>query len=310
MVSENSGEEKTLYIKELNCEACDRLVRKIAQRHSVSVSGVDFQKKEAKVAGSAANIDEMMAALESMGYSSSFDKIPSRERHMERFFAYARGAVFGGDLFAAESKAFEVALYSFVLLMAITIALAFTHLLAVPMFYASLSAFSISLLAGVSWHVLAYRNYFTHMNGMMVGMGVGMGAGFLIGALAGATNGMFTGSVVGMAAGMALGAFLGMCCGVMGVLEGLMGGLMAGTMGAMLSVMMQFDHLNEFLALLFASFTAILVGLDYMVYKENQGQSAQKPSVPVALLLAAATQLLVLLVVIYAPHSSGVVISR
>ena len=106
-----------------------------------------------------------------------------------------------------------------------------------------------------------------------------------------------------MAAGTLLGGYLGYCCGVMGLLEGLMGGVMAGTMGAMLSVMMVLDHLNEFLAILFLSFAGILLGLSYMIHKENRDAGAARPAISPYFAVALLAQIAILLVMNYGPRS-------
>ena len=129
--------------------------------------------------------------------------------------------------------------------------------------YAAISAVAVG---GAIALARAYKSHFNCMEGMMVGMTVGMSAGFLFGAIVGATNGMFVGSVFGMLVGMALGYYVGKACGVMGAMEGLMAGVMGGTMGAMLTVMMQFDHLGEFMALFVLSNLLVLAGLKYMIY--------------------------------------------
>ena len=225
---------------------------------------------------------------------------------------FVKGSISGSEGFAVEAKGVEMLLYSFVAVAAVTVLLHFTNVLQLSKIavYAFLSAAGIGMMTAVLWQVQAYRDYFTHMNGMMVGMTVGMSGGFLAGALIGATNGMFVGSLAGMLAGMAIGAYWGTCCGVMGVMEGIMGGLMAGTMGAMLSVMIQFDHLTEFLFILFLSFAGILAGLSYMTYKENQGQKAEMPSMRWFLAGAVLVQVLMLAVMLYAPHAFGIVVSK
>jgi hypothetical protein len=106
------------------------------------------------------------------------------------------------------------------------------------------------------------------MAGMMVGMTIGMIAGFLPSFLIGGTNGMFIGSVWGMIVGIIMGVYNGKCCGVMGVMEGVMAGFMGGLMGAMTAVMMLNDHLKAMAVIVFLVSAGIIVGLNYMVFKE------------------------------------------
>ncbi|MFH1200615.1 MAG: hypothetical protein V1708_06110 [Candidatus Micrarchaeota archaeon] len=298
--------ERTIFVKELNCDSCERVIRRITGRHQVQVKAVDFTKNEAQVEGGEEGIRAAVESLNANGYAASLERMPQNSRVKEKLLAFAAGTVFGREGYAAESRAFEVVAYSFVLLAGATMALGWMKIfpLTGPLaYYAALSAFGTALIAGIAWQVKAYGDSFTHMNGMMVGMTIGMAAGFLAGAIVGAVNGMFIGSIVGMAAGMLVGAYLGYCCGVMGVLEGLMGGVMAGTMGAMLSVMMVFDHLNEFLAILFACFAAIIAGLAYMIRKENAGLQPSRPDLGPCLAASLAAQAIVLFVISYGPRA-------
>lgn len=299
--------QRDVYIKELNCEACERLVERVAGRHQVGLVAVDFQQKKAKLEGDAANMEQMALELEKMGYSTSFERVPRAGKGKLRLVNFIRGSIFGEDGFKTESKAVEILVYTFVILAFATIALGFLGILTPENIgYSFLSIISISIIIPVAYQVEAYRDSFTHMNGMMIGMTIGMSAGFLAGAIIGATNGMFMGSVYGMLIGMAAGAYLGYCCGVMGVLEGMMGGLMAGTMGAMLSVMMIFDNLRLFLPILLASFILIMFGLSYMIHKENIGFKAEKPSIIPFLALSLLVHIATILVMVYGPKSTGI----
>lgn len=113
---------------------------------------------------------------------------------------------------------------------------------------------------------------FPCMTGMMIGMTFGMISGFLFGFYIGATNGMFWGSVFGMAVGISLGVWKGRCCGVMGIMEGLMAGFMGGLMGAMTAVMMYNDNLRAASVIIFVICAAIIIGLNYMLYKETKNE--------------------------------------
>src|SRR3990167_689040 len=119
-------------------------------------------------------------------------------------------------------------------------------------------------------HVRAYKN-FQCMSGMMIGMTIGMISGFLPGFFIGATNGMFYGSVFGMAIGIFFGIWNGKCCGIMGVMEGMMAGFMGGLMGAMTAIMMYNDNLKIAAFILFIISSVIIIGLNFMIYKETRG---------------------------------------
>tara|TARA_Y100000034_G_C6804601_1_gene361176 strand:- start:577 stop:1017 length:441 start_codon:yes stop_codon:yes gene_type:complete len=110
------------------------------------------------------------------------------------------------------------------------------------------------------------------MTGMMIGMILGMVSGFLAGFYIGATNGMFWGSVFGMFIGISIGMWKGRCCGIMGVLEGLMAGFMGGLMGAMTAVMMFNDNLKAAGIIMLIICGAILLGLNYMLFKETRNE--------------------------------------
>ena len=110
---------------------------------------------------------------------------------------------------------------------------------------------------------------------MMIGMTVGMISGFLAGFYVGAANGMFYGSLFGMIVGMAFGIYNGLCCGIMGFMEGITAGFMGGLMGAMSSVMMINDHLKAASVIMFMISSIILIGLNYMIYKETKENERQ-----------------------------------
>ncbi len=136
-------------------------------------------------------------------------------------------------------------------------------------FYLFFAIVSYSLLIPSIRHVRAYKE-FACMTGMMIGMTLGMIAGFLSGFYVASTNGMFWGSLFGMALGISLGAWNGKCCGVMGIMEGIMAGFMGGLMGAMTAFMLLNDHLKITAVIVFAISGVIMVGLNYMIYKETR----------------------------------------
>ena len=137
-----------------------------------------------------------------------------------------------------------------------------------------LSALSYAILLPSIRQVRAYKEM-ACMSGMMIGMTVGMISGFLAGFYVGAANGMFYGSLFGMIVGMAFGIYNGLCCGIMGFMEGITAGFMGGLMGAMSSVMMINDHLKAASVIMFIISSIILIGLNYMIYKETQESERQ-----------------------------------
>jgi len=118
-------------------------------------------------------------------------------------------------------------------------------------------------------YVRAYKE-FACMSGMMIGMAIGMVAGFLSGFFVASTNGMFVGSVFGMALGIFLGGWNGKCCGIMGAMDGMLAGFMGGLMGAMTAFMLLNDNLKAAAVIVFLISGVILIGLNYLIYKETR----------------------------------------
>ncbi len=141
------------------------------------------------------------------------------------------------------------------------------------------------------------------MSGMMVGMTIGMIAGFLLGFYIGMTNGMFLGSVFGMVVGITFGALNGKCCGVMGIMEGIMAGFMGGLMGAMTSVMMLNDNVAIMAWIVFVVCTVIMIGLNYMVYKEMKEIKEKSGDQNKVIWLTAVLIIITILIVVYGPRS-------
>jgi len=131
------------------------------------------------------------------------------------------------------------------------------------------SALSYALVIPSLRQVRAYREM-TCMSGMMIGMTTGMIAGFLAGFYVASTNGMFYGGFFGVAVGIGLGIWNGKCCGIMGIMEGTMAGFMGGLMGAMTAFMLINDHLNATSVLVFIISAALLIMLNFMIYKETK----------------------------------------
>ena len=142
-------------------------------------------------------------------------------------------------------------------------------------FYLFFSALSLAIITPAIRQIRAY-NKFACMSGMMIGMTIGMISGFLLGFYVGSTNGMFVGGFFGVAVGMILGIWNGKSCGVMGIMEGIMAGFMGGLMGAMTAVMLLNDNLKIAGILIFVISAIIMVGLNYMIYKEAKESERKK----------------------------------
>lgn len=173
-------------------------------------------------------------------------------------------------------------------------------------YYIFLLIIAVVVNAVAVWHVKAFQREMPCMTGMMIGMTLGMTTGLSLGMIVGATNGMFFGGLVGLILGMAVGSWTGNCCGIMGVLEGMMAGLMGGTMGPMISLM-AFNHVKYFIAVVLLAIILILLGLIYMMYKEELALGEKTPYkgysfIPFAVVCVIVT-LVVTLIMIYAPKS-------
>jgi len=153
-------------------------------------------------------------------------------------------------------------------------------------------------------HVRAYKE-FQCMSGMMIGMTIGMISGFLPGFFIGGTNGMFVGSLFGMSLGILFGIWNGKCCGIMGTLEGIMAGFMGGLMGAMTSLMMFNDNLKFAGIVVFVVSSAILLGLNYMIYTETRGgERKHKDDEFFVIFWSVLLTIITILVMVFGPRSA------
>lgn len=171
-------------------------------------------------------------------------------------------------------------------------------------FYLFFSTISYALIIAAFKQVIEYREM-ACMPGMMVGMTIGMISGFLPGFYIASTNGMFVGSVFGGSIGIILGTWAGgRSCGIMGFMEGIMAGFMGGLMGAMTAFMLLNDHLKAASVLVFLVSAAILIGLNYMVYKEMKNEERKaKDSNSLTLALTFVLIFATVWLMIYGPRS-------
>ena len=136
-------------------------------------------------------------------------------------------------------------------------------------FYLFFSALSYALIMPTIKQIRAYKEL-PCMSGMMVGMTIGMISGFLPGFYIASTNGMFIGGFIGGFIGILMGIWNGKCCGIMGVMEGMMAGFMGGLMGAMTAFMLLNDNLKIAAIIVYFISAIIIIGLNYMIYKESK----------------------------------------
>ena len=271
----------------MHCDACEKTITKALSRVGVNVVSINHQTQEASLQydpeiHSFASIVKIVGDL---GYelqidgSRADDEIPA-----EGFFKRVQRVLkmFRNDpnSFSLEKSIVRSSAGTFLVisaLMYLTYAILFWN---IENFWNLYGQYMIYLILAVviSGAAIrqqrAYRSGVSCMSGMMIGMTIGMVSSMLVGIVMGATNGMFTGAVFSMLIGMGLGAWVGACCGIMGVMEGMMAGLMGGTMGPMISVMMISDHINTFLPIFFIACLGIILGLMYMVQKEQKNKRA------------------------------------
>ena len=285
------------------CESCEKLLKmEIGDVKGVSKVDADFAKGQVEVEGNA-DEKQVIAAIEKSGYGVG-ENYPSKSFERE-IGGFVSDFISGKPHTKTVRTCFTYSILSFIILAALAFAGFSSSKYFLYIIYAAISAVAVG--GGVALFS-AYRTRFNCMEGMMIGMTIGMTSGFLFGAITGATNGMFIGSLFGMLAGMALGFYAGKCCGIMGAMEGLMAGVMGGTMGVMITVMMQYDHLAEFMPIFVLANLLILAGLKYMIYHyAGRRTEAKFPSFAGFFALALLLTALTVAVMLYAPRA-GVVI--
>lgn len=262
-----------LTIKGMHCDACEKNIKRVLSNfEDIKDIRLSYTNENAEIFyNSEINVKEIIKTIENLGYDVSEKSI----RLKVNFNHFLK------ELFSGKSIEKEVTLFFFSLL----IILSLTEIISYYAFFINITDFfskygyyliylilSIVFTSSLIWHIKAYGSNFSCMSGMMIGMTVGMLAGFLLGLIIGATNGIFIGSIVGVILGIFIGAWCGSCCGIMGILEGMMAGLMGGLMGPMTSLMMLNDNLKLIFPLIFGSSFLILLGLDYMIFKETKSK--------------------------------------
>ena len=209
-----------------------------------------------------------------------------------------------------EGELVKIVTYSLISSLALLAVFYFSRLRDVPGFipsygfYIFLAAIVYALIIPTVYQIRSYKE-FPCMSGMMIGMTIGMIAGFLSGFYVGATNGMFVGTVFGMFIGISLGAWNGRCCGIMGVMEGVMAGFMAGPMGAMTAVMLLNDNLKIASVIMTVIGAVILVGLNYMVYKEmKHSEKKEKEDIFTSLIINVILMIITTWLIVFGPRSA------
>ena len=258
-------------IQGMHCEACEKnLKRAIGQFNHVHNINLKYTDENVEIFyNPELNINEVFSVIKNLGYNPSLIK---DELKKLKFNNFVNEILYGKNI---EKEMLILFFNTLIVLSLVEIISYFGFFTNVPdffskyVFYLIFLVLSVVLTATSIWHIKAYGNDYSCMSGMMVGMTIGMISGFLIGTIVGATNGMFIGSIVGLLSGVIVGSWCGSCTGIMGIMEGMMAGLMGGLMGAMTSLMLINDNLKIMILILFIISALILLGLDYMIYKEN-----------------------------------------
>lgn len=298
-----------LKITGMHCESCEKtLKRALSKINHIQEIDLKYNNEIATIKyNPEININEVMNVIRQVGYDATVvdgDYIPSEVKFKHYLSDLKQKNKVEGQLI-------EVALGTFLILGFLEVIAYFGFFRDIPSFFTKYGYYLIFLVISMVvsatsvWHIKAYRNIFSCMTGMMIGMTSGMITGFLMGMIVGATNGMFMGSIVGIILGMTIGTFTGKCCGVMGILEGMMAGLMGGLMGAMTSLMLLNDHLKFIIPIIVIASSTILIGLDYMIYKEatNSKEKFKKYSFIPFVTFCFIVTIAITFVMVYGPRS-------
>ena len=261
-----------LKIVGMHCASCEKLLKKaLLQIDHIKQVDLSYKNEIATLHyNPEINVNYVISLIRKVGY----DAMVIDQDYVTEDVTFTKYLDHLKHKNTVEGKLVWIALGTFVVLSVLEIIAYFGFFRTIPGFfdrfgyYITFLVLSVVVSGTSVWHIRAYGSTFSCMSGMMIGMTSGMISGFLIGLIVGATNGMFIGSLVGLGVGIFIGIVTGKCCGVMGVMEGMMAGFMGGLMGAMTSLMMLNDHLKIIIPVLVGVSTAILLGLDYMIYKE------------------------------------------
>ncbi|MBS3149452.1 heavy metal translocating P-type ATPase [Candidatus Woesearchaeota archaeon] len=297
----------------MHCESCEiTLKRAFKKLNDVKDVKLSYDNEIAEIIYNPdINIDSVIETIRSVGYDATVYDGKNIDIEKPKFSHYVNSLLDKKN--EVEGSLIKITILTFITLLGIQAIAYYGFFMDIPEFWSRFGYYiifliiSIVLSAVAVWHVKAYGNNFTCTTGMMIGMTIGMVSGFLIGLMVGATNGMFIGSVAGIVIGMVVGTWTGMCCGVMGTIEGMMAGLMGGLMGSMTSLMLLNDHLKLIIPILVVASSVILIGLDYLIFKETTGtqiRKINKQSFLPFLTVCFITMMLLTWLMVYGPKSA------
>lgn len=276
----NELREYRLELSGMTCGACERIIEKVAARNSAQVGEMDPKKGRVTILAEESKISEIKEELAKRGFPEKSASAGPERGSARNVLNYIKAVLSVDDGVEEEARLINHAIASTIILAALNAGIYIFFMQGlegaskyVPLLVLGIAASIVTAFAYL--HSKCYRKEISCQNGMMVGMTMGMMPGFMAGAIIAATNGMFMGSIVGLAAGIGIGVKSGKCCGVMGAMEGIMAGLMAGIMGPMTVIMTLNDNMLALLYIVFAACIFLLLGLSYMLYRE-EGEMPQK----------------------------------
>src|SRR3989344_8568927 len=294
-------QELKLRIIGMRCLSCEKLLKKaILTLPYISDVKISFTNEIATLnCTKESNLHEIIYIIQQAGYDATLfnGTLPKESTSFKSYIRHLK------QKDRVEGKLIIYAISILFILAALEILAYYAFFRNIQNFFNSYGYYLIFMvisitITGISLlHIKIYGDKFSCMSGMIIGMTSGMISGFLIGMLVAATNGMFIGSVAGIFIGMVTGLTAGKCCGVMGIMEGTMAGFMGGLMGAMTTLMMLNDHLRLIILLIVLISLSILIGLDYMIFKEMKDS---KPVIPeYSFLLLTTTSFIITIIITF-----------
>src|SRR3989338_1060579 len=270
-----------LRISGMHCESCERtLKRAIGKLPNIQEVKLKYDNEIAEIVyNQEININELIETVRQVGYDATLFNGNNSKEIKPKFEHYINSLFDKKN--EVEGKLILNATVSFIILLVLELIAYYGFFRSIPNFWSIFGYYliflliSIVLIAIAIWHVKSYGNNFSCMTGMMIGMSVGTWAG--------------------------------KCCGAMGVMEGMMAGLMGGLMGAMTSLMVLNDHLKIIIPILVIASSIILIGLDYLIYKETTGaqiRKINKPSFSSFLTLCFIVTMIITWIMVYGPRSA------
>ena len=288
----------------MTCNSCEKIIEKTISRNGGTSGIIDANRGLIEFDAEENKFSDIKKALSEKGYRESG---PETVRGgISNFVNYLKSIALVKKGLEIEAKTMNYAFASLLVIAAIAFSanyFLFSGSTQGVFFQLIILSTLSSVLFGYSYNsIMAYKGAMPCSLGMMAGMTIGMVSGFMSGAIIAGTNGMFFGSFSGIIVGSFLGVKTGKCCGIMGAMEGIMAGFMGGLMGAMTTIMMLNDNAVIFMYLALVICSVIVLGMNYMMYRENGPMpKMHKNSFPAYMAMPLAIALLMFLFFTLAP---------